>query len=456
VRKACGGLWKRQTQLVLHGSATQAAALDLESKFSEAALGPVQVTDYRNFAHGRHNWLAKRGDSTGVIALISNDDREIADHSLRLFPRDVPVARIHLHLSGEHAGIAALVAALHIVGQSGKAQGIDPGRPRVPLFGRRIYHLKVWPKRSSEAFLPSLNAIRRKAGVPSSQLLVQELDSWKRYYESFVHKIENARFPGIVFDFDGTLCSKNDRYTGINGEIGMYLERFLSTGITIGIATGRGKSVKQELRKRINKELWSSIVIGYYNGADIGLLGDDSHPNSNAIPADVLTTVTDAIRQDRVLSHLSDCTTRRMQITLEPKHTSYWRRVWTQLQQVVQQFGSTGILIVRSSHSMDVLAPGVSKKRLVEYVQHLVAHKSDSPVLCIGDLGRWPGNDFDLLSGPHSLSVDEVSISPSSCWNLAPSGHRGVQACLDYMHAIRVINSQLKLTVERIVSKSHR
>jgi hypothetical protein len=66
-REQCRPLWSRETVVVLHGSSVYAAAVDLESKFSEAALGHVQVADFRNFAHGRHNWIAKRGDSSGVL-----------------------------------------------------------------------------------------------------------------------------------------------------------------------------------------------------------------------------------------------------------------------------------------------------------------------------------------------------------------------------------------------------
>jgi hydroxymethylpyrimidine pyrophosphatase-like HAD family hydrolase/fructoselysine-6-P-deglycase FrlB-like protein len=456
LRKICSGLWNRETLLVLHGCATHAAAMDLESKFSEAALGPVQLADYRNFAHGRHNWLAKRGNTTGVIALISNEDREIAERTLKLIPSGVLVARIKVALSGAKAGIAAFVTALHIVGQAGESRGIDPGRPGVPSFGRKIYHLKIWPNTRSDVSSAQVVAIERKAGVSFADVPVQELNTWKRGYEDFVRKVEHSRFAGIVFDYDGTLCSKHDRYTGVSGEVSSYLERFLTAGVVIGVATGRGKSIKQELRKRIGEQLWPSVMIGYYNGADIGLLSDDSHPNSTSIPTDILAPVADALRRDCILSRLAECTPRKMQITVEPKHASAWESVWIQVQQVAHQFGSAGITVLRSSHSMDVLAPGVSKKRLVDAVQDLVALRSDSRVLCIGDLGRWPGNDFELLSEPYSLSVDEVSLTPSTCWNLAPAGHRGVQACMDYLHAMKIRDSQLKLMVNRIASKSLR
>src|SRR5262245_37046615 len=55
----CRRLWERETLVVLHGPTTRSAAVDLESKFTEAALGNVRTADYRHFAHGRHHWLAK-------------------------------------------------------------------------------------------------------------------------------------------------------------------------------------------------------------------------------------------------------------------------------------------------------------------------------------------------------------------------------------------------------------
>ena len=60
--------FERETLLVLHGDQTRAGAINLESKLTEAALARVQVADYRNFAHGRHHWLAKRPHESAVPA----------------------------------------------------------------------------------------------------------------------------------------------------------------------------------------------------------------------------------------------------------------------------------------------------------------------------------------------------------------------------------------------------
>jgi hypothetical protein len=80
---------------------------------------------------------------------------------------------------------------------------------------------------------------------------------------------------------------------------------------------------------------------------------------------------------------------------------------------------------------------------------------SNAQVLCIGDRGCWSGNDFDLLREPFSLSVDEVSPDPTTCWNLAPAGHRGVQATLDYLGAMQVGDSGLHLDLEEIGRKKN-
>ena len=92
-------LIERETIIVLYGSATKSAAIDLESKLTEAALARVQLADYRNFAHGRHHWLAKRGEETSLLALCTPADEEICRRTLALLPADVPQVIANRELS---------------------------------------------------------------------------------------------------------------------------------------------------------------------------------------------------------------------------------------------------------------------------------------------------------------------------------------------------------------------
>jgi hypothetical protein len=136
VREECATLLNRETLVVLYGPSVSSAAVDLESKFSEAALGNIQLADFRNFAHGRHHWLAKYQSKTGVLAIFTHDERKLVEKTLRLIPQDTPVAKICVPGIGPAANIAALVVVFHLVSAAGQRRGIDPGRPGVPLFGR--------------------------------------------------------------------------------------------------------------------------------------------------------------------------------------------------------------------------------------------------------------------------------------------------------------------------------
>lgn len=320
----CMPLWRQETVSVLYGPSTHSAAIDLESKFTEAALGAVQIADYRNFAHGRHHWLAKRGQSTGILAFVTDDDREIANKTLRHIPSDIPVTRIDIPYSGIKANLASLVSVLYMVGFAGEAHSIDPGRPGVPPFGSKIYHLRAF--KSLTASCKSLTesqvvAIERKTETSVDVLMDRgEFDFWKNAHRSFTKKLGDSVFSAVVFDYDGTLCDGQDRFRGVSNEIAQQIIRLLDAGIFIGIATGRGKSLKEDLRNRIPPSLWSHILVGYYNGSDTGLLSDDSHPDGSVGTCKDLDAISEALKSDFRLIHMSEQEYRRMQISCMSVH----------------------------------------------------------------------------------------------------------------------------------------
>lgn len=137
-----------------------------------------------------------------------------------------------------------------------------------------------------------------------------------------------------------------------------------------------------------------------------------------------------------------------MQITVQQRLLAPQAVVWDIVQQIANEVVPKGVTVLRSSHSVDILAPGVSKRTLVSRVRDVVGDAEPAQVLCIGDRGRWPGNDFTLLSELFSLSVDEVSPDPKTCWNLASAGHRGVQATLDYLRSIQLLDGLLHLAMQ--------
>jgi len=430
---------ERDQLLVIHDHPARAAALDLESKFSEAALGPVQVCDLRNFAHGRHHWLAKRGDSTGILMLHMDSSSSLISRTIRLLPPVVPIADVTIHSEGILGGIRAILEVLRIVGAAGQIRRIDPGRPGVPSYGSRIYNLPAFPSRKRES-ASGLSHATRYAIHRKSKTGIAEMDKlgllnfWQAAHTQFCRALGSATFGAVVFDYDGTLCDPVNRFDGIRKEVAEALNGLLSRGILIGIATGRGGSVREDLSQQIPESSWENVLIGYHNGAEIGVLSDISQPPENAELSEALQPVWGLLASDPRTAKFAKLRQSASQITIRP-NDGVEDMVWP----IVRHYAATyGIPAVKSTHSLDLLAPGVGKRRLVDAVRARLRDSSHQEVLLIGDQGEWPGNDYELLAEPHSLSVDRVSPDPTTCWNLLPPGVRGSQGVLWYSSQLRV------------------
>lgn len=266
-KMATAPLWTRPTTLVLHGPSTRIGAIDLESKFTEAAIGHVQIADYRNFAHGRHHWLAKRGDSSSVLAFVTDTDRAIAERTLDLIPKNVMQAQIMFDGAPVATAIASLLATLRITGWAGRTRGIDPGRPGVPDFGRKLYRLSL-PSRTAAPRLPKLTprdraAIDRKAAAAVGQATAHgELDRWRKALADFRDRLHGAHFGGIVLDYDGTVVDTRYRSDPVDPPMATALVRLAQAGTPIAFATGRGASIRRDLQRRIPRDFWLVAVRG--------------------------------------------------------------------------------------------------------------------------------------------------------------------------------------------------
>lgn len=445
-------LWVRSTTLVLFGPASRIGALDLESKFTEAALGNLQLADFRNFAHGRHHWLAKRGEESSILAIVSDTDRKLADRTLALIPNGIPVACLELPGGPSATAISSLIAALRVTGWAGSARGIDPGRPGVPEFGRKLYNLALPRSARAEAIgrltRRDAMAIRRKAGISPATLASNgELKFWGEALGSFRSKLLGVEFGAVVLDYDGTVIDTRHREAPPEREMIEALTRVLTAGATLAFATGRGASIREALRKSFPKPFWPQIIIGYYNGAEIDTLANGSAPNREALVDPSLGNLATALREHPELSVMAKQTDRRHQITLEASRIAPEGRLWDLAHQVMLGAGVPGVTVTRSSHSIDILAPGVSKLNVVAKVRELVG---EAPILTIGDRGRWPGNDYELLREPYSLGVDEVSADPTTCWNLGMPGQRGVAVTTAYLMGLEARGNRLRFSTEAL------
>lgn len=418
--------------IVLYDSATSLGAFDLESKLTEAAAANVQVADYRHFAHGRHHWLAKNGANTGVLALISMADPSLARRTLALIPSDVPRGVVDIPDDGEAAQLASLLAAFYVTEELSFSKGVDPGQPGVPDFGRKLYRLRL-SQRERRSSVQAAISRKLDARVTTALPTVSLTDE----YREFVDRLTSARLVGLVLDYDGTVVDTPDRFEPPRSEVAGELVRILRAGLRLGIATGRGRSAGIDLRAALPESLWASVTIGYYNGATVrGLDIDDPLDLGQQLSSDLLL-LQDAIRTAGSSLPAVRLTLRPQQLTVESTAPLPEGRLWECIRAQVDELDISTLRVTRSSHSVDVVARSASKLRVIETVAE---QAPPGEILRIGDRGRWPGNDFELLASPLGLSVDEVSPDLRQCWNLAPEGVRGYRATLHYLRSVHVVD----------------
>lgn len=428
--------------IVLYSNLSEPVAVDLESKFSEAALGSVLLADYRNFGHGRHQWFDKKGVNSCIVALVNDNDCELAEKTLAKMPEDVHVVRIESALRTPLATIELLVKSFRFVAAIGETRGIDPGRPGVPGYGTELYHLNFAKLIKDESVVLSLKeqAINRKLRLGSRALIEsQEYKAYSKAYDTFVARLEKKEFDLLALDYDGTICDV-DRKSRFKQElepsVAKMLNRLLAAGVRIAIMTGRGGSVHELLRKSIQEENWSQVYLGCYNGAVIVRLSDD-------------TTAIEAVKDAPLDEQLVIFENALKQYPFHPSIRTYStqlsftcpdrRKAYEICNEIILFNKLDRLHIWSSSHSLDIVVSTQASKTAVKTISE--------NVLVIGDRGDYEGNDYEMLSLPYSLSVDSVSRNPGSCWNLAPKELRGLDVVKYYLRIIKASKQGFRIKI---------
>lgn len=261
--------------------------------------------------------------------------------------------------------------------------------------------------------------------------------------DAFLERLRTANIEGIATDYDGTLCETSDRESLPDATIRRELIRLLRGGLVVGIATGRGNSVIRTLREWVPQPLWTRLVVGTHSGAWVGSISDNEPTPSNMHPVLVAAKQRLDVKLDssEVEIHASPqlLSIRLLQSTsIDGLRLFIAEALWG----IVDER-----LVVRSAHSVDVVAPGVTKVTVVEAVASKTRSADIAGVLRLGDQGSWGGNDYELLATGLSLSVDEVSADSEACWNIAPPGYRSTRAAVHYLSALRKERSGFRFRV---------
>lgn len=426
--------------IVLFSNSGRVGGLDIESKMAEAAFAFVQACDYRQFAHGRHLQLANpAGRNPLVIALIDPDD-SLGSATLELLPPGIATLPIELPPGPLQAKqVAGVLAAFALTERWGQLLGRDPGQPDVPQFARELHAMDP-AAHVAPAAPPHNSSLRRKwredaAGQQGS-------------LSRFVDRLAAARFRALVCDFDGTFCNTIERYDGLPPELVSEIARLTDAGVHIAFATGRGDSLADDLRDKLPPRSWPQVTLGLLSGSWIFNLSDTS---ARAPAPDArLIALMDSLKAQRLLPERFQPRLAGSQAGLRGLHLGDRERVRHVLSERFREARFEGWRVLSSGHSLDVLTESASKIKVLEYVSRTLQVDPLTEILRLGDAGDHGGNDFELLSEGLGLSIDMCHGLEDSCWNLLPSGRRGVAGTLYLLQALETDNGRCSFATEAV------
>lgn len=428
---------RRGALTVVYSPLLRPIATDLESKLSEGALLHTQLADLRSYAHGRHLWLAQRPQDCAILALIEPSLSKLWEGMRNKFPAEIPTLAMSMAGADPVHLIAGLVAQMHFVAAVGRLLGKDPGRPDVPSYGREIHY----------ADLREVIPLPQEAGPAEEQSKYEVLGAhWpsqrdhgtmRRAAQAFRDSIQTQRFRAVVFDYDGTLCSSQTKDGPPPQEIVEHLVRLVRAGVLVGIASGRGDSLQACLQGALPHDVLQKIRLCLYNGGWISTA--NVPPELPGQTSEFLSHVTRIVVRLKSLGVpiLAHKTTPPYQVSVRFREGLATDAMWFVIADALRQAGLDLSTMVRSKHSVDILASGISKSLLIA---HIIQNDKIDPyeILTLGDQGAWPGNDAALLEHRFSLSVDMPSRRLDRGWKLAPAEKRDVDATLWYLEHMKV------------------
>lgn len=401
----------------------------LDTSLWEASLCPVQTTDFRNLAHGRHAWLHHREADTVVLALTAISSQTTWSAMETVLPARVRREAIDLGSGGRMDNLLGIIDGLSLIEAFGEVLSIDPGKPGIGEFGRAIYD-----DRSLEAVAAELPArVRQKrAAIAKTDGVLSTNASLALVGRERLQILHSVNIGGLVFDYDGTIVCTDGRFDPPDREIIDELVRLHRAGVRLGIATGRGGSAGDDLRKMLPADVLPSVLIGYYNGghlrtADIDIESDP--PTQD--PAIAATAEWLDGRDDLFMEKVFKAGPVQIGIDIDRLRHPY--RFALDIAQC-PQLASGEVRISASGHSFDIIPAQSTKTMVVEEVRKLA--QPGTEILCFGDSGSSCGNDHALLAHPHGISVGEVCDAADGCWSLFGGAIAGPEALLRTLRAL--------------------
>lgn len=393
-----------------------AAAADIEVRLHELGLADVQLTDYRNLAHGRHVGLSRRREDTTVLFLVSPRSLAIAERTRAALPDDIRLAQLTTALDGAAGGLHLLLQAMHLPVELAAAQGVQPHRPKVPPFGRELYHLpfrRIFPSTPLDPVARKVRELGVPAGGDEREIFRDAYTQWR------AHSMK-ADIKAVLLDYDGTCVETRYRWSLPTVAVRDALTALLNEGVIVAFASGRGKSLHRDLREWVDPKHWAKVWLGLHNGTLNLTLADE-------LPTQQSDSILEGLRER--LQPFETAGTIEVEISGDQMTLGSRKLSVSSLSALVATAATREprfpVRVQASAHSVDVIPASKGKDAYLVEVRARV----NGDVLVIGDQGNLGGNDFAMLASTTlSVSVDRCSTDPTRCWNVAAADKVGPDA----------------------------
>ena len=269
--------------------------------------------------------------------------------------RAVDADRRHLGRHGDHA--AGWQRRRYRSREAGSA-GLRAGNLQCPGSGSL--------PRTQDQLVPALRkqAARRTAGLP-----LKSFDDIRRHEQWFRNRIAETALDGVILDYDGTVVDTKARQLPPTESTVAALAAVLERGVVLGIATGRGGSVGDDLRTVLPRAVWPQVFVGYYNGGACLPLVEPLNKESILEDAAFAGLVREVRANPAVANWLEDVKLQRVQVSFIPRRGIGLAALRTAGLEAAGRLRLAGYTALNSSHSVDVLAPTVSKLNLLEFLR---------------------------------------------------------------------------------------
>ncbi len=436
LRRSVGQIGRNDLMLILADPQLVPVSALIETSAWEASLCPVQVTDFRNFAHGRHSWLHNRPASTFILALHGHDSATAWERTRTLLPAGLRWAEIEFGNCGRFRNALGILEGLALIDAIGEAVGIDPGKPGIGDFGRSLYEddsLDCLSRRLGASLRQKRSARLERDDPECTALCIYSAEDER------LDRFARAKIGGIVLDYDGTIVDTEKRADPPAAEIVDELIRLHRDGVRISIATGRGGSAGESLRDALPAEIHPEVLVGYYNGGYIRTLDVDIQSEPPKDHPGIVETAAWLVARSDLFSPPFGGEHSHVQISIQMSCLRDPGGFENQLS-VCPPIAAGSVRIRRSGHSFDIVPFNSSKCSVADRVGAEVP--ADVAILRIGDQGSRFGNDHEMLTHPYGISVQEVCGRDDGSWSLFGTELTGPEALLRLLKALKPDGNQ--------------